>query len=216
MSEKPLMIPSGNLLLEALYDEGNGVDMAVVCHPHPLYGGSMDNNVVTALQRALRDAGWETLRFNFRGVGGSTGQHRGAQADVDDLLMVMQYVQEQGGKKVHFAGYSYGAWIGLRAMKQGLQTNTAILVSPPLDFLDFRNLQPPSCSCLITVGDQDDFCAVESVRNWVAGVPEKESQLQVEILQDCDHFYWGSEARLTAKLASFLGQTFPGTKLPLV
>jgi uncharacterized protein len=216
MSEKPVMIPSGNLLLEGLHYEGNGVDIAVVCHPHPLYGGSMDNNVVAAIQKALREGGWGTLRFNFRGVGGSTGQHRGAQADADDLLAVIQYVQQQGKKKIHLAGYSYGAWIGLRAMKQGFQPNTAILVSPPLDFLDFRNLQPPSCSCLITVGDEDDFCAVESLTNWVTNVAEGERAAHVEILPHCDHFYWGHEALLARKVATFLGRNLPAAKFPIV
>ena len=171
MSEAPVTIPCGNLLLEALCDRGNSPAAAVICHPHPLYGGSMDNNVVAALQKTLRNGGWGTLRFNFRGVGGSTGQHRGAQADTDDLLCVFAYLQQQGSTAVHLAGYSYGAWIGLRAIKVGLEPDTAILVSPPLDFLDFRGLHPPSCPCLITLGDQDDFCTVASVKKL--GLPSR-------------------------------------------
>ena len=204
MSEASVMVPNENLLLEALFDQGNGIDVAVISHPHPLYGGSMDNSVVSVLQKTLHDCGWGTLRFNFRGVGGSTGHHGGAQHDAEDLLAVFQYVTQQGAKTIHLAGYSYGAWIGLRAMKSGLQPSTAILVSPPLDFLDFRGLQPPSCPCLITVGDEDDFCSVESLRNWVTGVPERARAAQVEILPHCDHFYWGNEALLAAKLAIFL------------
>jgi uncharacterized protein len=204
MSEAPVMIPHGNLLLEALFDQGNGFEVAVILHPHPLYGGSMDNNVVSVLQKTLRDWGWGTLRFNFRGVGGSTGHHQGAQLDVEDLLAVCQYVQQQGKKTLHFAGYSYGAWIGLRAMKSGLQPNTAILVSPPLDFLDFRGLQPPSCRCLITVGDEDDFCTVESLKNWVVSTLERERTPHLESLLHCDHFYGGHERLLGAKLQVFL------------
>lgn len=204
MSEASVMIPNGSLRLETLCDEGNGVDAAVICHPHPLYGGSMDNNVVAALQKTLHDWGWGTLRFNFRGVGGSTGHHRGAQADAEDLLAVCQYAHQQGKKNLHLAGYSYGAWIGLRAMKLGLQPNTAILVSPPLDFLDFRGLAPPACPCLITVGDQDDFCTVASLRNWVASMPEGEGTAQVEILPQGDHFYCDQERLLSEKVTRFL------------
>jgi uncharacterized protein len=204
MSEASVTIASGNLLLEALVDLGNGVDTVVICHPHPLYGGSMDNNVVAALQKTVHDCGWGTLRFNFRGVGGSTGHHQGAQLDAEDLLAVCQYVQQQGKKTLHLAGYSYGAWIALRTMKSGLQPDTAILVSPPLDFLDFRGLQPPSCPCLITVGDEDDFCAVESLKKWVAGAPESQRPAFTEVLPHCDHFYWGREDLLAAKLAVFL------------
>jgi len=204
MSEAPVMIPNGNLLLEALFDQGDGVDVAVISHPHPLYGGSMDNNVVSVLQKALHDWGWGTLRFNFRGVGGSTGHHRGAQQDAEDLLTVFQYVTQQGTKTVHLAGYSYGAWIGLRTMKSGLQPDTAILVSPPLDFLDFKGLPPPSCPCLITVGNEDDFCTVESLKNWMVSMPERERMPHLEVLPHCDHFYGSDERLLAAKLEIFL------------
>ena len=206
MSEASVMIPNGSLRLEALFDQGNGVDAAVICHPHPLYGGSMDNNVVSALQKTLHDWGWGTLRFNFRGVGGSTGHHQGAQADAEDLLAVCQYLQQQGKKNLHLAGYSYGAWIGLKAMKLGLQPSTAILVSPPLDFLDFKGLAPPACPCLITVGNQDDFCAVASLKKWIVGAPEGRMPTLVEVLPHCDHFYEGREKLLGEKVTRFLGE----------
>lgn len=130
MAESPLMIPCGNLLLEARLEPQDGAATAVICHPHPLFGGSMDNNVVIALQRSLRVAGLGTLRFNFRGVGRSTGQHRGAQGDVESLLAVVDHLQQQGATMPCFAGYSYGAWIGLRALQNGIDPPLAILVSP--------------------------------------------------------------------------------------
>jgi uncharacterized protein len=212
MSETSLMIPSGNLLLEALWDDGDGADTAVICHPHPLYGGSMDNNVVAVLQKTLRNSGWATLRFNFRGVGASTGNHKGAQGDVEDLLSVFQTMQQQARKDAHLAGYSYGAWIGLRAMKQGLHPKSAILVSPPLDFLDFKGIEPPLIPCLVTVGDQDDFCSVESLRTWLASQPATEGTSVVEILPGCDHFYWDSEKLLATKVSGFLRNTLAGKR----
>lgn len=205
MPEAPLTISCGGLDLEARIDQGGGDAVAVICHPHPLYGGSMDNNVVDALQRSLRAAGLGTLRFNFRGVGGSTGQHRGAQADVEDLLAVCRHLRGQGWKRLPFAGYSYGAWIGLRAMKAGLEPELSILVSPPLDFLDFKGLDPPSGPCLITLGDQDDFCSVASLSSWTAPGREAENAPRVETLAGCDHFYWGFEKHLAEKVTVFLG-----------
>ncbi len=209
MPETTLKIPCGNLLLEALSDLGNSPAAAVICHPHPLYGGSMDNNVVDTLQKTLRNGGWGTLRFNFRGVGGSTGQHRGAQADTDDLLCVCAYLQQQGSTVVHLAGYSYGAWIGLRAIKDGLEPATAILASPPLDFLDFSGLHPPSCPCLITLGDRDDFCAVASAKDWVFPQGQAETDAIVQVLSGCDHFYWGFEKPLGEKVTAFLRRNLP-------
>lgn len=209
MPEVPLTIPCGNLLLEARLDQGGGGAVAVICHPHPLYGGSMDNNVVDALQKSLRDGGLATLRFNFRGVGGSTGQHRGAQADVDDLLAVFQYLRQQGFQVIHLAGYSYGAWIGLRAMKDGLDPRISILASPPLDFLDFRGLAPPSHPCLITLGDQDEFCTVASLRGWIASALEAGTGARLELIPGCHHFHWGFEKHLAEKVTTFLQNVLP-------
>jgi uncharacterized protein len=206
MPEVPLRIPCGNLFLEALFDQSSRDAAAVICHPHPLYGGSMDNNVVSALQKTLRSWGWGTLRFNFRGVGGSLGEHLGAQGDTEDLLAVFHYVQQQGINDIHLAGYSYGAWIGLMAIKQGLQPKTSILVSPPLDFLDFKNLRTPSCPCLITLGDQDDFCAVDSLMKWASVQPGSKQRTFTEILPRCNHFYWGHEKLLSEKVIGFLGK----------
>jgi len=209
MAEASLTIPCGNLLLEALFDRGNSSETAVICHPHPLYGGTMDNNVVSVLQKTLRAHGWGTLRFNFRGVGGSTGQHKGAQGDTDDLLAVFRHLQQQGMINVHLAGYSYGAWIGLRAMNAGLEPTTKIFVSPPLDFLDFRALQPPPAPCLITLGDQDDFCSVASIMKWVTPQQERENGPRIEILQGCDHFYWSHEKLLSEKVRGFVAGDLP-------
>lgn len=209
MAETSLTIPCENLLLEALFDPGGSPATAVVCHPHPLYGGSMDNNVVAVLQQTLRNWGWGTLRFNFRGVGGSTGQHKGAQGDVDDLLAVVKHLEQQGRHELHLAGYSYGAWIGLRAMKEGLDPVTRILASPPLDFLDFRALQPPLGPCLITLGDQDEFCTVASIMRWVSRQHERDNGPRMEILRGCDHFYWGHERLLAEKVTAFLAGARP-------
>lgn len=209
MAEASLTIPCGNLLLEALFDRGNSLETAVICHPHPLYGGSMDNNVVSVLQKTLRAWGWGTLRFNFRGVGGSSGQHKGAQGDTDDLLTVFRHLREQGTHNVHLAGYSYGAWIGLRAMKEGLEPDLKILVSPPLDFLDFRALQPPPGPWLITLGDGDDFCSVPSLMKWVSPQHDVENGTRIEILRGCDHFYWGNEKLLAEKVTEFLAGNPP-------
>ncbi len=164
----------------------------------------MDNNVVTALQKVLSGSGWGTLRFNFRGVGGSGGQHRGSEGDVDDLMGVIRYLLEQEIKKVHFAGYSYGAWIGLKALKRGLALETMLLVSPPVDFLSFKDLQVPPIPCLITVGDRDEFCSLASLENWLSSQGMENSKLRVETIPHCDHFYWGREEALTRVVSDFL------------
>jgi uncharacterized protein len=209
VSEREVTIASGNHLLEAGYDQSEGGATAVICHPHPLYGGDMDNNVVLALKETLRIYGWGTLRFNFRGVAGSTGQHGGGQGDVEDLLAAAAFLRQQTQAPVHVAGYSYGAWIALKATRLGLQPATLILVSPPVDFLDFRDISLPDAACLITLGDRDDFCSIPSLTTWINAQRASESSRAVEIIPRCDHFYGGREADLSVAVVNFLQRQHP-------
>lgn len=204
MSEESIMIPEENFALEARYAPGDGSRTAIICHPHPLYGGTMDNNVVCALQSVLAEGGWGTLRFNFRGAGGSGGRFGGGDGEADDILAVAAYLAEQEAGEIHLAGYSFGSWIGLKAVGKGLKPASAILVSPPLDFLDFANLDLPPGPCLVTAGDRDSFCAERSLREWLAPRTEGKKDLSVEILPGCDHFYWNREELLSAKVKEFL------------
>src|SRR5579872_6831057 len=121
MKEESVNIPSGNLKLEALIAKPPGVVTsrgAVVCHPHPLYGGSMYNNVVEAILDALWKRNFATLRFNFRGVGASEGEHSGGLGEVDDAKAAMQFLLTQQGianDRAVVAGYSFGAAMAMRA-----------------------------------------------------------------------------------------------------
>ncbi|GLI34029.1 alpha/beta hydrolase [Desulforhabdus amnigena] len=208
MSEKFVKISAGNILLEAFYDRGRGEDAAVLHHPLPLYGGSMDNNVVLALQKVLSGWGWSTLRFNFRSVGRSGGNFNEKEGDVEDALAAAAYLRGQGHEAVHLAGYSYGAWIVLKAIQKGLDASSLVLVSPPLDFLDFKGLELPSKPCLITLGENDDFCSVASLEKWLKDQPGAANFVSRSILPQCDHFYWGVESRLSLEVKDFLQAHF--------
>lgn len=204
MGERRLEIPSGAFQLEAAYQAGRGREGVVICHPHPLYGGSMDNNVVITIQKSAAAHGWATLRFNFRGVGSSGGRYGHGEGETEDLLAAFGHLQQSGCRRVHVAGYSYGAWIALRAVGQGLEPASLCLVSPPIDFLDFSGLALPRRPTLITVGDSDSFCTVPGLRNWLARQEIDPGEVHVEIIDGCDHFYWGHEASLASKIATFV------------
>lgn len=209
MAEVSVAIPVGKIMLEALFHSGNLSDAAIICHPHPLYGGSMDNNVVSVLQAVLEEWGWGTLRFNFRGVGGSGGRHEEGLGEVDDVLGVAAYLAARGVKTIHLAAYSYGVWIGLGAIRKGLRAASALLISPPLDFLDFSGLRLPDVPCLITAGDRDSFCATGSLKSWLALQTVESDRLNVHILVGCDHFYWNHDELLSARVREFLRLYFP-------
>lgn len=209
MPEIDVTIPSGNIRLEGRVDEAPGGDWVVLCHPHPQYGGNMDNNVVWSLKKVLRGWGWQTLRYNSRGVGESSGVYGGGEGETEDLLAVVQFALEQGGGlRIHLAGYSYGAWIGLKAIARGFETDSIILVSPPMDFIGFDGLSIPEVPCLITLGTKDSFCSTKSLDDWVKGLNPPTSLTTVDLIPGCDHFYWGWESTLASKIEAFLQRHF--------
>jgi alpha/beta superfamily hydrolase len=239
MPEVPVCIPigDGKISLVGMFQEGENGRTAVICHPHPLYGGNMENNVVLAAQRAFAAGGWGTLRFNFRGVGGSGGEPGQGDKDALDLIAVSDYLRSEHFRSTyssstcpslknpeskylpsknvssdHFgqldlAGYSYGAWVALEAIRLGLLPDSLLLFSPPLDFMSFEGLKLPAGPVLITIGNQDEFCPVESLRKWLSGQSHAEEAV-LEIFPYCDHFYWDFGRELTVKIEAFLNKSF--------
>lgn len=164
MSEAPVAIPveGGAITLEGLFEEGRVGRNVIICHPHPLFGGNMHNNVVQAVRQTFASLGWGTLRFNFRGAGSSGGRAAQGQEDAGDLIAVSEFISARSPGHIDFASYSYGAWVTMEAIRMGLNADSFILISPPLDFISFEGLDLPDAPTLITVGDRDDFCRVNS------------------------------------------------------
>jgi hypothetical protein len=212
MPEQRARIAVGPHDLEASFEAGLGPDGAVLCHPHPLYGGNMDNNVVMTLKRSLAGAGWATLRFNFRGVGTSGGEYGDGAGEVDDLLIAAAHLQAQGPTRLHMAGYSFGAWIVLRAIQQAPTPASLILVSPPVDFLDFSSLALPPAPTLVTLGNEDSFCSLSALNNWLQQATQTPQAVRLEILQGCDHFHWGQESALESIVRDFATSLTAGTR----
>ncbi|MFH2005194.1 MAG: alpha/beta fold hydrolase [bacterium] len=202
MAETALMIDVGDHALEARYQPGAGARAIVLCHPHPQYGGSMDNNVVLAARDALGALGFGTLRFNFRGVGRSGGAQATGLGEADDLAPLLEDLAARDADEVHLAGYSYGAWVALQALRGGLTPASLLLFSPPLDFLPFEDLRLPDADCLITVGDRDEYCAAPSLQRWLDLQPGTDRLTQV-VLPGGDHFYWGQEGALKRAITEF-------------
>ena len=210
MAERQVRIPVGGFSLECLLEPKDGIEAAIICHPHPLYGGSMDNNVVEAARGAFASLGMETLRFNSRGVGGSGGRYDDGEGEVDDLLAVAKFLETRGKSAIHLAGYSFGSWIAMKTLARGLRPVSLTAISPPLDFLPFRDLQPPHAPTLVTIGDRDAFCSQASLKNWISSRLSPDRVLEMERFSDCDHFYAGFESRLAARIAAFHRTHFGG------
>jgi len=166
----------------------DGASYAVVCHPHPLHGGTMENKVVTTLARALRDAGVATLRFNFRGVGASAGTYDQGAGETADADAVAAWGRERWpGKTLIIAGFSFGACVALRL---ALQRSTAqlITVAPAIELLDARTTATPACPWLIVQGDADDVVSPKAVIAWAASLHPAP---RLVVLPGVGHFFHG-------------------------
>ncbi len=174
----------------------------IVCHPHPLYGGEMGNNVVSALVDGFRASGFATLRFNFRGVGRSGGVHDHGRAELDDVKAAVTYVlRRQALTTVVVAGYSFGAMVGLRAGAQDARVHKLIGVALPVATRDASFLQSVNKPKLLISGDQDSYAPVPKLQQLAAELPDP---VALVIVEGGDHFFGGLEAKVAAAAVAFL------------
>ena len=204
--EKSVTIP-GPPRLEARYAK-NSIKMGgIITHPHSLYGGTMDNNVVIALCQAFDKAGLSWLRFNFRGVGRSEGRFEHGVGEAGDIRAAVDYLVNDGHDRVVIAGYSFGGWVSARIGDLEPRPQATILVAPPAAFLPFEapeNVTPP---VLVIAGDRDEFCG----RAELDGLFEAlDGPKRLEVLPGVDHFFWGAEAFLVDLAAVFLSDLAGG------
>ena len=202
--EEQMVFPVGDISLEGLlsipaHPPALGV---VVCHPHPLYGGDMRNNVVTALTEAFQQAGMLTLRFNFRGVGHSQGQHGQGEAEVDDVRAAVTYMlSRQSVATVAVVGYSFGALVGLRAGASDTRVHSLVGVALPVGRRDASFLLMAHKPTLLISGDQDDISPLATLQELVARLPEPK---QLVTISGADHFFWGQERQTAQAAVTFL------------
>jgi alpha/beta superfamily hydrolase len=203
MQEIQVSFRSGDLTLEGLLaNPGGGAPPAVVCHPHPMYGGSMYNNVVDAMLAAMWPAGYATLRFNFRGVGASEGEHDGGPGEVDDTLAAMSFLMAQPGVRKEDAamtGYSFGAMVALSAGYERAEIARIVAVALPLAMADGRAPGGASKPVLLISGDRDSYSPVAGLQALASRIGRS---ARLEIIAGADHFFGGREAELSRVIAA--------------
>lgn len=180
---------------------------AVILHPHPLHGGTMHNKVVHWLARSFAELGVASVRFNFRGVGASAGTFAHAEGETEDALAVLRWVRAQRpADAVWLAGFSFGAYVALRAA-DAAQPAGLITVAPAVHLYDFSAISLPRCPWLLVQGEADEVVPVESVRQWLAGLPVTP---EAHFLSGIGHFFHQRLPDLQAVVRQFVAPRLPG------
>lgn len=184
-----LFIPASHGQLEAILKEPDGEPngIALVCHPHPLGGGTMHNKVVFRAAAGLVDAGLTTLRFNFRGVGASTGDHEDVSGGREDVRDALDYLaDEYPGQPITLAGFSFGSRTGMEVGMSDERVVRLISIGTPVDkYRDYEFLTAVRKPILFVHGDKDEFGAVENVRRLADQIPTAE----LVVFENCGHFF---------------------------
>ena len=206
---RSLTFPCGDLSLEGVLHlpvrqaglpESTPAAAAVVCHPHPQYGGDMENNVVMAACQSLVSRGFAALRFNFRGVGASQGafdQGQGERNDVRAALRYLASLPEVDGERLGLIGYSFGALVAAEVADSDLRA--LALVSPPVAHADLR--LDWGCPALVLAGDQDQNAPADRLE-----AVGRASGVELRVVSGADHFWLGFEEELVEALAGFFEQ----------
>ena len=185
--------PAGNL--QAQFDgAGDNTTIAVLCHPHPQYGGSMHDAVLDTVARVLLARNISCLRFNFRGVGASDGRYDQGQGEADDLRSVLAWVREgHADARLWLAGYSFGANVAWRVVPDS-SVDRALLVAPPVGAMAFDGAADPAIPVDVFAGDADEFIDATALDAWQG--------VAVHRLPGANHFFMGAQDSLADALTA--------------
>ncbi len=208
--------PAGRL--EALLNTGSErpTHAALVCHPHPVYGGTMHNKVVFHTMKALNSFGFPVLRFNFRGAGLSEGQHDHGQGEVDDVHAALEWLEREFRQPILFAGFSFGAAVGLRAACPDGRVRALIGLGTPVAAIDERTYDYGFLSTclkpkLFVSGSRDQFGPRGQLERLVASLPEPKKLVFIEA---GDHFFEGRLRELRETIDAWVRELLGSSRPP--
>lgn len=177
----------------------------IVCHPHPLHGGTMHNKVVTTLAKTFQGMGVMTVRFNFRGVMRSEGIFDHGNGELDDLLAVVDWVQQEKTKReIWLAGFSFGSFIAAKAASQ-ISVTKLVTVAPPVQHFPMHALPPITCPWILVQGELDDVVPAKDVFAWVE---TRNPQPTILRFPQAGHFFHGQLAELRTQIQEALKASF--------
>ncbi|MDP9264424.1 MAG: alpha/beta hydrolase, partial [Acidobacteriota bacterium] len=189
---------------------------ALVCHPHPLFGGTLHNKVVFRAMKALNGFGFPVLRFNFRGAGLSAGEHDRGSGEVEDVRAALGWLEREFQLPIVFAGFSFGAWVGLRAACPDARVAALISLGTPVDAggqaYDYGFLRDCAKPKLFVSGTRDEFGPPDEVERIVSSAAEPKRLVRIP---GADHFFEGHLPAVQGTIEDWLRATLTGAGQPL-
>jgi alpha/beta superfamily hydrolase len=209
--------PEGRLEGRYQHGEGTTAPIALMLHPHPQHGGTMNNKVIYALYHAFAERGFSVLRFNFRGVGRSQGKFDRGEGELSDAASALDWLQtyNPNASACWIAGFSFGAWIGMQLLMRRPEITGFISVAPPANVYDFSFLAPCPSSGLMVQGDRDDVVPHEAVAKLVTKLSnQRDIKIDYKIIKGANHFFTDHLDGLKSVVDEYLTRVLPAAEEP--
>ncbi|HXQ53099.1 MAG TPA: alpha/beta hydrolase [Stellaceae bacterium] len=207
MPEVVINGPEGRLEGRYHHSKDETAPIALLLHPHPQHGGTMNNKVVYTLYHAFMQGGFSTLRFNFRGVGKSQGIFDRGEGELSDAASALDWLQSYNANAAAcwVAGFSFGAWIAMQLLMRRPEIDSFIAVAPPANMFDFGFLAPCPASGLIIQGDQDQLVAADAVQRLVTKLAhQRDIRIAHAVIPGADHFFQNHQEPLAAVVEKYI------------
>ena len=205
--------PEGRLEASYSHSKIPNAPLALILHPHPSHGGTMNNRVTYSLFKTFEARGFSTLRFNFRGVGQSQGEYSQGEGELADATAALDWMQNmnQNAPYVWVAGFSFGAWIGMQLLMRRPEIRGWVSVAPPAHTEDFTFLAPCPTSGLVVHGMQDTIVPKDNVQRLVDTLrAQKGIDVDYHLLDNCNHFFKGQMGTLIEVVNDYLNKAHAG------
>jgi hypothetical protein len=207
MPEVVINGPAGRLEARYTAAKDDNAPIALLLHPHPQHGGTMNNKVVYTLFHAFLHCGFSALRFNFRGVGRSQGQFDRGEGELADAASALDWLQatQPNAKVCWVGGFSFGAWIAMQLLMRRPEIGAFIAVAPPAGMFDFSFLAPCPASGLIVQGDQDQVIPLEGTQKLITKLKhQRDITIDHRIVKGADHFFYNHLTELGQILEDYI------------
>lgn len=209
--------PAGRLEGRYQHASADNAPIALILHPHPQHGGTMNNKIVYTLYHAFARQGFSVLRFNFRGVGRSQGTYDRGEGELSDAASALDWLQmyNTNASTCWVAGFSFGAWIGMQLLMRRPEISSFISVAPPANLYDFSFLAPCPSSGLVVQGTTDEIVPEASVKKLVDKLAhQRDISIEHSIVEGANHFFQGQLEKLDSITENYIARIQHGVETP--